>query len=52
MVNSTKDIKQLKLSGQNLAVLSNEVLNNWLPSREKERLVTPWECARSRRRKH
>lgn len=36
----------------NLAVPSNDVLNSWVPSREKTRLVTPWECARSRRRKH
>lgn len=33
-------------------MLSNDALSNWLPSREKTTLVTPWECARSRRRKH
>lgn len=39
----TRQHKISKTKRQNLAVLSNEVLNNWLPSREKETLVTPWE---------
>lgn len=41
-----------KKKPMNLAVLSNDVLSNWLPSREKTILVTHPECACSRRRKH
>lgn len=44
--------EQKKKKTMNLAVLSNDVLSNWLPSREKTILVTHPECACSRRRKH
>lgn len=37
---------------RNLAVLSKDALSSWLPSRENTTLVTPLECACSRRRKH